>query len=218
MVNFPESFIPDKDDKILLEGIVFNKIRFNESVLTSDTDYITFNYQYSFRVPYAGLPAVKFCVEEFCSEWIKITDNENRETKIKIWSAYPRIIDSDIQIYSENRQETSIGRIDGSNYWPNIEPSIQNDTLIFGIVDKYYESNKVSINIDKPFSEKVKDILKLPQIILSIIVGLLTLSGIIYKKRISIKNALKSIYPKIRNLLKNKKYKAVKKKLRKKDL
>ncbi len=201
MINFPESFIPYKDYILLFQVICFQKIQFRENVLIFETSYITFNYGYIFKVPYGGLPAIRFCCDEFCSEWIKIMDNEIRETKIKIWSDYPRKLNCDIKIYSENKPELPIGKIEDF-YYPTwkFEPKIQDNNIIFEIVAEYHYK-KVSINIDKPLHEKIVDILKLPQTILSIIGGLIVISSV-YKKRSYIKNKLKSIYLKIKNFIK----------------
>ncbi len=198
MINFPESFIPYIDDMILFEGLGFQKIQFNESIKTFETDYITFNYGYIFAVPYTGLPAIKFCCEEFCSEWVKIFDNEIRESKIKIRSSYPRKIDCDINIYSENRPEISIGKMEAL-YYPTfkLEPIIQDDTISL-VFKENYPYRKVSINIEKSLWEKLKEFLDLPASIFGIIgfsiIGILTF---IYKKRDNIKKTIKTINNKI---------------------
>ncbi len=204
LINFPELSIPYKDDILLFEGLGFQKIQFKESMLTSESEYITFNYQYLFQLLYDELPPARFCCEEFCSDWIRIKDNEVREAKIKIFSENPRKIECDIRLYSKNNPEISIGNINDS-YYPtiNFEPIIEGNNIVFKFSEKYTYKN-VSVNIDKTFYEKILDMLKLPQIIISIIAGLLTIFGI-FKKRNYLKNKLKSIYLKIRNLIKRNK-------------
>lgn len=157
IVNYPYSPILRDEYIILLQGMVTTSLTYPKELVTSEIGYIKFNYKYSFNIPPEGLPMIKFCCGDFCSDWIKIKDNEMREVAIPVQSNIPTKVYGDIKIYGEDKPDIALGKIE-DYYWPSFEwdAEIVDDTIyFFPVVNQPYET--INIVIKKPLIDKIID-------------------------------------------------------------
>jgi tetratricopeptide (TPR) repeat protein len=158
LVSYPYSQILYDEYMLLLNGLKITGLNYPTNLETSEISNIKFNYQYFLRIPSKGLPRIRFCVEDYCSEWIKISDNEIMETTIKVKSDIPTKINSDILIYVEKNPDISLGNI-GDYYYQGIlldNIEFKNNTIFVSYKEaKPYET--VNIVIEEPIIDRIKN-------------------------------------------------------------
>lgn len=158
LVSYPYSQILYDEYMLLLNGLKITGLNYPTNLEISEISNIKFNYQYFLRIPSKGLPRIRFCVEDYCSEWIKISDNELMETTIKVKSNIPTKINSDILIYVEKNPDISLGNI-GDYYYQGIlldNIEFKNNTIFVSYKEaKPYET--VNIVIEEPIIDRIKN-------------------------------------------------------------
>lgn len=176
IVNYPYSPILYDEYLIIFHGLITTRLAYPETLVTSEIGYLKFNYRYCFNIPPKGLPMIRFCCADFCSDWIKIEDNDMREVKIPVQSDTPSKIHSDILIYGEDKPDIAIGSIEDF-YRPtlDLELEISDNTWNFNLVETC-PCETVDITIEKPLIDRIKywlEVFALPLVILVSVFGVI---------------------------------------------
>lgn len=182
IVNYPYSPILYDEYIILLRGVTTSRLAYPEKIVTSEIGHIKFNYRYCFNIPPKGLPMIKFCCGDFCSEWIKIKDNELREVTINVQSDTPTKVCCDIKIYGEDKPDIALSNIEDS-YWPSFDIDVEivdNTISFYPVVKQPYET--INIIIEKPLIDRIKYWLEALASLTSILgVSILVVIGLVIK-------------------------------------
>ncbi|MCD4798170.1 MAG: hypothetical protein K8R19_04060 [Methanosarcinales archaeon] len=179
IVNYPYSPLIDDEYIILLNGIRIKGLEYPKRIETSEIGIIKFTYKYYFNIPPKGFPMFKFCIENgnYCSNWIKIKDNEFRDVKIMIQSDSPKKIKGDIFIYGEDKPDIPLGNVKDyyfADFLPDFDIINNTPSFIFR-QDKPYET--IDLTIEKSLLEKLKDISAITGVTIFIVISLI-ISGI----------------------------------------
>ena len=169
IIIFPVEKLPLDEYLVLFYGLYIQELEYPRELVISNIGYIKFNYKYLLDIP-VNIPRISFCCQkEFCSDWIRISDNQLREVKIQVQGVEEKKIVCDIKIYGETNPDIPISDI--KNFYHSgftLKPEVSWNEITLRIIETNpYET--IEINIHKPLLDVIFEWLQRIEIILSIL-------------------------------------------------